>query len=129
MKAATLDFTQPPGFSEFTGMDADFLTQSRPLVCDTIAMMFTNPCEDAPNGMSASIVLMALYAGGANACLTKKQFRYLERRIKRYIELMQQRFGSQSMNFAMARYVLSNGIRRAKYDGIIGDGANGAGEE
>ncbi len=119
MKAATLDFTTLPGFSEFVGMDADLLTRTRPVACLTIAMMFTSPCGGEANTMIASIVMMALYAGGANALLTAQQFRQLERRVKRYITLVHGRLGPESSNLAMARYVLRHGVTRAKHEGIF----------
>lgn len=120
MNAAILDFTQPPGFTEFTGLDPDFLTQNRLLVCATIAIMYSNPGEGASNAVSASVAVMALYAGGAQVKLNTQQFRALERRVKRYIVMMRERFGQQSMNFAMARFVLNHGVERAKAENIIG---------
>jgi len=119
-----VDFETGRGFGPMgDGLQANFITFDRQMVCGTIAALYNNPLDsdDArrTNSMSRAMTQLALYAGGFAVKLTKQQYRQLERAVRRYASCMEAPQYDGTNNLAFARYVLTHAKSRAKSEKII----------
>jgi hypothetical protein len=114
------DFDGQPGFDPMgVGLPSDFLQGEPTHVCATIAMMALQAHAERVQRQPQALVTLALYAAGVAVTLTTRQFRGIERRVLRYMDVVGdvQYHGTQNWNFA--HYVHERAVERAKREKLI----------
>jgi len=119
-----VDFETSRGFSPMgAGLPTNFLTFDKKQVCGTIAGLYSNPEDEdgarRTNTLSRAVVSLALYAGGFAVTLNTQQYRKLERKVRRYAEIMGAAEYRDTNNLGFARYVLRHAAGRAKTERVI----------
>lgn len=125
------DFETGRGFAPIgVGLPRNFLSLEKTTVCLSIAALYSNPCDGDLDGNSVAgkrttseysraMAYLAMYAGNSYVTLTTRQFRKLERRVRKYASFMRSD-DKYAQNLAFANYVLRHAVKRAKAEKVIG---------
>ncbi len=114
------DFDGQPGFDPMgVGLPSDFLEGEPTHVCASIAMMVVQPHAERVQPQPQALVTLALYAAGAAVTLTTRQFRGIERRVLRYMDVVGDIKYHGTRNWEFAHYVQQRAVERAKREKLI----------
>lgn len=124
---AGVNFDEGRGYGSMgAGLHRNFFaSDNKLLVGATIAALYHNPNDSGADGtrrtceVSRAMVQLALYASGSAVTLDRKQFRPLERRVRRYASEMDCAHFEHTNNLTMARWVLKHAVARAKAEKVI----------
>lgn len=122
-----VNFDEGRGYGSMgAGLHRNFIAEGdKLLVGATIAALYHNPNDSGADGkrrtceVSRAMVQLALYASGCAVTLDRKQFRALERRVRRYASEMDCSHFEHTNNLTMARWVLKHAVARAKAEKVI----------
>ena len=123
-----------PGWAPMgVGLPDNFLDGDPALVNTTIAMLCMQPVvwrydqhsagpnpEPNVDPLPQAVAILALYAAGASVRLTKQQFRKIEGRVERYLDIVGDEDFMGTKNWDYVNFVRNAAVEQAKRDGIIG---------
>ncbi len=114
------DFDGEPGKDSMgIGLPRDFLKGEPAHVCATIAMMAMQPHPERVQRYPQALATLALYAAGVAVTLTTRQFRMLERRVIKYLEIVGDINYCHTLNWQYADYVRERAVARARQEKLI----------
>ncbi len=114
------DFDAEPGMVPMgVGLPRDFLEGDPAHVCLTIILMAAQPHPERVQRYPQALVALAAYAGNAAVTLTTRQFRMLERRVLKYMDIVGDIKYVGTRNWDFAHYVHEGAVARAKREKLI----------
>ena len=115
-----VDWESDLGFAPMgIGLSRDFLEGDPAHVCLTIIMMVLQPQPERANRYPQALALLAGYAGNAAVTLTTQQFRRLERRVLKYMDVVGGERYFNTRNWDFAHYVHERAVARARREKLI----------